>query len=138
VLAKYIVSPANVTCLGALLLQYLLKKKEIISLFLSKVNRIQLVKGLEDVTVCEKEVCTFEVVLSHAYVQGEWTRNGLPLKSRPVCRIAMQGKKHTLTLTRVTVSDMGFISFKAEGIESSAMLTVTGRLTPIRILSLTL
>ncbi|KAG1973513.1 obscurin [Pimephales promelas] len=90
-------------------------------------NRIQLVKGLEDVTVCEKEVCTFEVVLSHAYVQGEWTRNGLPLKSRPVCRIAMQGKKHTLTLTRVTVSDMGFISFKAEGIESSAMLTVTAR-----------
>ncbi|XP_077079717.1 obscurin-like isoform X1 [Siphateles boraxobius] len=93
----------------------------------ANVNRIQLVKGLEDVTLCEKEVCTFEVVLSHGYVQGEWTRNGLPLKSRPVCRIATQGKKHTLTLTRVTVSDMGVISFKAEGIESSAMLTVTAR-----------
>ncbi|XDV49254.1 hypothetical protein PO909_018537 [Leuciscus waleckii] len=104
-------------------------KKETLTipLFLSKVNRIQLVKGLEDVTLCEKEVCTFEVVLSHAYVQGEWTRNGLPLKSRPVCRIATQGKRHTLTLTRVTVSDMGVISFKAEGIESSAMLTVTAR-----------
>ncbi|XP_043103008.1 obscurin [Puntigrus tetrazona] len=90
-------------------------------------NRIQLVKGLEDVTLCEKEASTFEVVLSHAYVQGQWSRDGVPLKSRPVCRIAMQGKKHTLTLTRVTVADMGVISFKAEGIESSAVLTVTAR-----------
>ncbi|XP_052419981.1 obscurin [Carassius gibelio] len=90
-------------------------------------NRIQLVKGLEDVTLCEKEACTFEVVLSHAYIQGQWSRDGVPLKSRPVCRIATQGKKHTLTLTRVTVADMGVISFKAEGIESSAMLTVKAR-----------
>ncbi|KAF4110126.1 obscurin [Onychostoma macrolepis] len=90
-------------------------------------NRIQLVKGLEDVTLCEKEACTFEVLLSHAYVQGQWSRDGVPLKSRPVCRIATQGKKHTLTLTRVTVADMGVISFKAEGIESSAMLSVTAR-----------
>ncbi|XP_051524815.1 obscurin [Myxocyprinus asiaticus] len=90
-------------------------------------NRIQLVKGLEDVTVCEKEVCTFEVVLSHAYIQGQWTRDGVPFKSKPVCRIATQGKKHTLTLTRVTVADLGLIRFKAEGIETSAMLTVTAR-----------
>lgn len=77
-------------------------------------------------TLCEKEACTFEVVLSHAYVKGEWTRDGVLFKSRPVCRIATQGKKHTLTLTRVTVADMGVISFKAEGIESSAKLTVKG------------
>nr|XP_021334072.1 obscurin isoform X1 [Danio rerio] len=89
--------------------------------------RIQLVKGLEDATLCEKEACTFEVVLSHAYVRGQWTRDGVPIKSRPVCRIAMQGKNHTLTLTRVTLADMGIISFKAEGIETSAMLTVTAR-----------
>lgn len=94
-------------------------------------NRIQLVKGLEDVTLCEKEACTFEVVLSHAYVQGQWSRDGVPLKSRPVCRIATQGKKHTLTLTRVTVADMGVISFKVEGIESSAMLTITGTIPSI-------
>ncbi|XP_073675951.1 obscurin [Garra rufa] len=90
-------------------------------------NRIQLVKRLEDVTLCEKEACTFEVVLSHAYIQGQWSKDGVPFKSKPVCRIATQAKKHTLTLTRVTVGDMGVISFKAEGIESSAMLTVTAR-----------
>lgn len=86
-------------------------------------------KGLEDATLCEKEACTFEVVLSHAYVRGQWTRDGVPIKSRPVCRIAMQGKNHTLALTRVTLADMGIISFKAEGIETSAMLTVTGTST---------
>lgn len=107
------------------------KETLIIIPFLSEVNRIQLVKGLEDVTLCEKEACTFEVVLSHAYVQGQWSRDGVPLKSRPVCRIATQGKKHTLTLTRVTVADMGVISFKAEGIESSAMLTVKGTIPSI-------
>lgn len=89
-------------------------------------NQIQLVKGIEDVTLCEKEACTFEVVLSHAYVQGQWTRDGVPLKSKPVCRIATRGKKHTLTLSRVTTMDAGLIRFMAEGIETYAMLTVTG------------
>ncbi|XP_073724075.1 obscurin [Misgurnus anguillicaudatus] len=90
-------------------------------------NQIQLIKGIEDVTLCEKEPCTFEVVLSHAYVQGQWTRDGVPLKSKPVCRIATRGKTHTLTLSRVTTADAGLISFMAEGIETSAMLTVTAR-----------
>lgn len=90
------------------------------------VNKIQVIKGLEDVTLCEKEACTFEVILSHAYVRGAWTRNGLPFKSKPTCRIAMQGKKHTLVLTRVSLLDMGLISFQAEGVDTSANLTVTG------------
>ncbi|KAI7798028.1 putative obscurin, partial [Triplophysa rosa] len=91
------------------------------------VNRIQLVKGIEDVTLCEKEACTFEVVLSHAYIPGQWTKDGVPFKSKPVCRIATRGKTHTLTLTRVTTADTGLISFIAEGIETSALLTVTAR-----------
>lgn len=90
------------------------------------VNKTQVIKGLEDVTLCEKEAWTFEVTLSHAYVRGVWTRNGLLLKSKPTCRIAMQGKRQTLTLTRVSLLDMGLISFQAEGVETSANLTVTG------------
>lgn len=92
----------------------------------SLVNKIQVIKGLEDVTLCEKEAWTFEVILSHAYVRGTWTRNGLPFKSKPTCRITTQGKRHTLTLTRVSLVDMGLISFQAEGVETSANLTVTG------------
>ncbi|XP_053359740.1 obscurin [Clarias gariepinus] len=90
-------------------------------------NKIQVIKGLEDVTLCEKEAWTFEVILSHAYVRGMWTRNGLPFKSKPSCRIAMQGKRHTLTLTRVSLLDMGLVSFQAEGVETRANLTVTAR-----------
>ncbi|GAA6091334.1 obscurin, partial [Tachysurus ichikawai] len=94
---------------------------------MATLNKIQVIKGLEDVTLCEKEAWTFEVTLSHAYVQGTWTRNGLPLKSKPTCRMAMQGKRHTLTLTRVSLLDMGLISFQADGAETSANLTVTAR-----------
>ncbi|XP_060737627.1 obscurin [Tachysurus vachellii] len=94
---------------------------------MAALNKIQVIKGLEDVTLCEKEAWTFEVTLSHAYVQGTWTRNGLPFKSKPTCRMAMQGKRHTLTLTRVSLLDMGLISFQAEGAATSANLTVTAR-----------
>ncbi|XP_058246255.1 obscurin [Hemibagrus wyckioides] len=90
-------------------------------------NKIQVIKGLEDATVCEKEAWTFEVTLSHAYVRGTWTRNGLALKSKPTCHITMQGKRHTLSLTRVSLLDMGRIGFRAEGVETSANLTVTAR-----------
>lgn len=90
------------------------------------VNKIQVIKGLEDVTLCEKEAWTFEVVLSHAYVRSVWTRNGLPFKSKPTCRIATRGKRHTLTLTRVSLLDVGLIGFQADGAETFANLTVTG------------
>ncbi|KAG9270126.1 obscurin-like, partial [Astyanax mexicanus] len=91
------------------------------------VQKIEVLKGLEDVTLCEKEAHTFEVILSHSYVHGTWSRNGVPLKSKPTCRISAQGKTHTLTLTRLSLSDMGLICFQAEGAETSATLTVTAR-----------
>ncbi|XP_062854790.1 obscurin [Trichomycterus rosablanca] len=90
-------------------------------------NKIQVIKGLEDVTLCERETCTFEVTLSHAYIRGVWTRNGRPFKSKPTCRIAAHGKRHALTLTKVSLSDMGLISFQADGVETSASLTVLAR-----------
>ncbi|XP_072537299.1 obscurin [Salminus brasiliensis] len=90
-------------------------------------KKTEVLKGLEDVTLCEKEAHTFEVTLSRAYVRGVWTRNGVPFKSKPSCRISAQGKTHTLTLTRVSLSDMGLIGFQAEGAETSATLTVTAR-----------
>ncbi|KAK1801420.1 hypothetical protein P4O66_022686, partial [Electrophorus voltai] len=90
-------------------------------------KKVQVIKGLEDVTVCEKDACTLEVTLSHAYIHGVWARNGVQLKAKPTCRIAAQGRRHTLTLTRASLSDMGRISFQAEGVETSATLIVTAR-----------
>lgn len=89
-------------------------------------NQIQVVKGLEDVELLETECCSFEVTLSHAYVDGSWTKDGTRLKSKPSCRISAQGKKHTLTLTRVSVGDTGVFSFQAEAVQTSARLVVTG------------
>ncbi|KAM4629824.1 obscurin [Polymixia lowei] len=90
-------------------------------------NRLQVVKGLEDMKVCECESCSFEVTLNLAYIEGVWTRDGCQLKSKPNCRISTHGKRHTLTLTRVGLGDAGLFSFQANGIQSSGRLMVTAR-----------
>ncbi|XP_041913572.1 obscurin isoform X1 [Alosa sapidissima] len=95
-------------------------------------KKIQVVRGLEDLELLETESCSFEVTLSHGYVDGSWTKDGTRLKSKPNCRISTQGKRHILTLTRVSLGDTGVFSFQAEGIQTSARLVVRAR--DIRIL----
>ncbi|XP_078141769.1 obscurin [Centroberyx gerrardi] len=90
-------------------------------------NRLQVVKGLEDMEVCECESCSFEVTLNLAYIEGAWTRDGAQLKSKPNCRISTHGKRHTLILTRVALGDAGLFSFQANGIQTSGRLIVTAR-----------
>ncbi|XP_034386307.1 LOW QUALITY PROTEIN: obscurin [Cyclopterus lumpus] len=90
-------------------------------------NRLQVVKGLEDVEVSECEICSFEVNLNLAYIEGLWTRDGMPLKSKPNCRISTHGKKHSLLLNRVALGDAGLFSFQANGIQTSGRLSVTAR-----------
>ncbi|KAM8873968.1 obscurin isoform 3-T3 [Spinachia spinachia] len=90
-------------------------------------NRLQVVKGLEDVEVCECESCSFEVILNLAYIEGLWTRDGSPLKSKPTCRISTHGKKHSLLLNRVALGDAGLFAFQANGIQTSGRLSVTAR-----------
>ncbi|KAM9478607.1 obscurin [Salvelinus alpinus] len=92
---------------------------------------LQVVKGLEDVDVCEREGCTFEVTLNLSYIAGTWTKDGVRLKSKPTCHIATHKNKHTLTFTRVTVGDSGLFSFQTDGsqnwIQTSGQLTVIAR-----------
>ncbi|XP_054644774.1 obscurin isoform X2 [Dunckerocampus dactyliophorus] len=90
-------------------------------------NRLQVMKGLEDVEVSECESCSFEVTLNLAYIEGVWTRDGMQLKSKPNCRISAHGKTHSLILNRVALGDVGLISFQANGIETSGRLTVRAR-----------
>lgn len=89
-------------------------------------NRLQVVKGLEDVEVSECEGCSLEVTLNLAYIEGTWSRDGVLVKSRPSCRISMNGKKHTLLLTRVALGDGGLYTFQANGIQTSGLLSVRG------------
>lgn len=67
-----------------------------------------------------------EVELSHADVEGSWTRDGLRLQPGPTCQVAVQGPIHTLTLSELRPQDGGLIAFKAEGVHTSARLVVTG------------
>ncbi|XP_051233531.1 obscurin isoform X13 [Dicentrarchus labrax] len=90
-------------------------------------NRLQVVKGLEDVEVSECESCSFEVTLNLAYIEGVWTRDGMQLKSKPNCRISTHGKKHSLILNRVALADAGLFSFQANGVQTSGRLSVTAR-----------
>ncbi|XP_044217711.1 obscurin [Thunnus albacares] len=90
-------------------------------------NRLQVVKGLEDVEVSECESCSLEVTLNLAYIEGVWSRDGMQLKSKPNCRISMHGKKHSLILKRVALGDAGLFSFQASGIQTSGRLSVRAR-----------
>lgn len=90
-------------------------------------NRLQVMKGLEDVEVSECESCPFEVTLNLAFIEGKWTRDGMQLKSKPNCRISMHGKKHSLILKRVALGDAGLFAFEANGVQTSGRLTVRGK-----------
>ncbi|XP_036845201.1 obscurin [Oncorhynchus mykiss] len=94
-------------------------------------TQLLVVKGLEDVEVCESEGCSFEVTLNLSYIDGTWTKDGVKLKSKPTCRITAHRNKHTLTFTRVTVGDTGLFSFHTDGaqscIQTSGQLIVIAR-----------
>uniref|UniRef100_A0A8C0EGA4 Obscurin, cytoskeletal calmodulin and titin-interacting RhoGEF n=1 Tax=Bubo bubo TaxID=30461 RepID=A0A8C0EGA4_BUBBB len=96
-----------------------------------EMRQIKLVKGLQSLQVSEKGTVTFEVEVSHEDVEGIWQKDGVRLKHSPNISIGVLGKKHSLTLSSVTLEDTGLISFKADGIHSSGRLTVTE--LPVRI-----
>ena len=86
-------------------------------------------KGLQPLEVSEKGTVTFEVEVSHEDVEGTWQKDGVRLKPSPNISFGVLGKKHSLTLSSVTLEDAGLISFKADGIHTSGRLTVTGTQT---------
>ncbi|XP_010016327.1 PREDICTED: obscurin-like, partial [Nestor notabilis] len=90
-----------------------------------EMRQIKLVKGLQHLEVSEKGTVTFEVEVSHEDVEGTWQKDGVRLNPAPNINIGVLGKKHSLTLSSVTLEDAGLISFKAEGIFSSGRLTVS-------------
>lgn len=90
------------------------------------VRQVRLVRGLQAVEVSEQDTVSMEVELSHDDVEGGWTRDGLRLQPGLMCQLAVHGPIHTLTLSELRPQDGGLIAFKAEGVHTSARLTVTG------------
>ena len=93
------------------------------------VRQVRLVRGLQTVEAQEQGTATMEVELSHADVEGSWTRDGLRLQPGPTCQLVVHGPTHTLTLSGLQRQDSGLVSFRAEGVHTSARLMVTGRWT---------
>lgn len=116
--------PGEVTGAGPrarVLLQWL-----ILPLVCPVVRQVRLVRGLQAVEAQEQGTATMEVELSHADVEGSWTRDGLRLQLGPNCQLAVHGPTHTLTLSRLQRQDGGLVAFRAEGVHTSAHLVVTG------------
>nr|XP_054374773.1 obscurin isoform X20 [Pongo abelii] len=90
-----------------------------------EMRQVRLVRGLQAVEAREQGTATMEVQLSHADVEGSWTRDGLRLQQGPTCHLAVRGPVHTLTLSGLRPEDGGLMVFKAEGVHTSARLVVT-------------
>ncbi|XP_075172031.1 obscurin isoform X19 [Anomaloglossus baeobatrachus] len=89
-----------------------------------EMRQVKLVRSLRDVDVREKDSATFELALSHEGVEGSWIKDGVKIKPSESCKIIVNGKMHGLVLSIIKREDAGSVTFKSEGIQTSAKLTV--------------
>nr|XP_042140006.1 obscurin isoform X4 [Peromyscus maniculatus bairdii] len=90
-----------------------------------EMRQVRLIRGLQAVEAKEQGTASMDVELSHADVEGSWTRDGLRLQPGPTCHLAVQGPIHILTLSALRPQDSGLVAFRAEGVHTSAQLIVT-------------
>ncbi|XP_041637515.1 obscurin-like protein 1a [Cheilinus undulatus] len=95
-------------------------------------RKISIRKGLTDQETFERETASFEVELSHTDVEGIWQKDGIRVKPNNQFRVSTNGLVHGLTLSNLTLEDTGTIVFSAEGVRTTARLTV--KETPVSIL----
>ncbi|XP_076011355.1 obscurin-like protein 1a [Genypterus blacodes] len=95
-------------------------------------RKISIRKGLTDQETFERETTSFEVELSHADVEGVWQKDGIRVKPNHQWRVSTNGRLHGLTLSNLTLEDTGTIVFSAEGVRTTARLTI--KETPVSIL----
>lgn len=96
-------------------------------LFLSPARKISIRKGLTDQETFERETASFEVMLSHTDVEGIWQKDGIRVKPNNQWRVSTNGLVHSLTLSNLTLEDTGTIVFSAEGVRTTARLTIKGK-----------
>ncbi|XP_028325054.1 obscurin-like protein 1a [Gouania willdenowi] len=95
-------------------------------------RKITFCKGLTDQETFERETASFEVELSHTDVEGIWQKDGIRVKPNNQWRVSNNGRVHSLTLSNLTLEDTSTIVFSAEGVRTTARLTV--KETPVSIL----
>ncbi|KAM6893707.1 obscurin-like protein 1a [Xenentodon cancila] len=95
-------------------------------------RKISIRRGITDQETFERDTASFELELSHADVEGVWQKDGIRLKPNNQWRVSTNGRVHGLTLSNLTIEDTGTIIFSAEGVRTTARLTV--KETPVSIL----
>ncbi|KAL7882204.1 hypothetical protein AOLI_G00090530 [Acnodon oligacanthus] len=90
------------------------------------VEKVSIVKHMEDRVCTETQNVTFEVELSHAGIDALWTFKNQPLKAGPQYKIESKDKKYRLTVVNVMKDEEGSYTFAAGEKTSSAKLTVSG------------
>ncbi|KAI3366112.1 hypothetical protein L3Q82_009939 [Scortum barcoo] len=95
-------------------------------------RKISIRKSLTNQETFERETASFEVELSHTDVEGIWQKDGIRVKPNNQCRVSTNGRVHGLTLSNLTLEDTGTIVFSAEGVRTTARLTVQE--TPVSIM----
>ncbi|XP_051543318.1 obscurin-like [Myxocyprinus asiaticus] len=90
-----------------------------------EIKKVQVVKGLKEIKVQEKETVTMEVELSKTDIEGSWSKDGKKLKAGPNILITALANKHCLTMSHLKISDGGTITFQADGVHTTGKLIIT-------------
>ncbi|KFO86633.1 Titin, partial [Buceros rhinoceros silvestris] len=90
------------------------------------VEKIQIIRGLRDITCTETQNVSFEVELSHSGIDVIWHFKGQEIKAGPKYKIEARGKIYKLTVVKMMKDDEGEYVFYAGEKKTSGKLIVAG------------
>lgn len=81
---------------------------------------------LHDLKVPERGTAVFECQVSRPKVKGKWYKDDEPITISDGYDIRVDGERHLLYLQKVSKEDLGCYTFKFDGEETTAHLSVKG------------
>nr|XP_023657553.1 titin-like isoform X3 [Paramormyrops kingsleyae] len=90
------------------------------------IERVHIIKHMEDQICPETQNVTFEVELSHPGIDPVWSFKNQPLILDAKYRMEAKGKRYLLTVINTMKDEEGQYTFAAGEMTSSAKLTVSG------------
>ncbi|NWW99578.1 TITIN protein, partial [Caloenas nicobarica] len=90
------------------------------------VEKIEIIRGLHDITCTETQNVSFEVELSHSGIDVIWHFKGQEIKAGPKYKIEAHGKIYKLTVVKMMKDDEGEYVFHAGEKKTSGKLIVAG------------